>query len=67
MESVRLYEETVNRAEHEQVVSDITVKLRETLDIDTILQTAAREFRKALALEEVEVRLGNGTEHGNQE
>jgi len=67
MESVRLYEETVHRAEHEQVVSDITVKLRETLDIDTILQTAAREFRKALALDEVEVRLGNGTDHGNQE
>jgi GAF domain-containing protein len=67
MESVRLYEETVHRAEHEQMVGDITVKLRETLDIDTILQTAAREFRKALALAEVEVRLGKVADHGNQE
>jgi hypothetical protein len=67
MERVSLYEETVHRAEHEQMVGDITVKLRETLDIDTILQTAAREFRKALALAEVEVRLGKVADHGNQE
>jgi hypothetical protein len=35
--------------------------MRETLDIETVLQSAAVDFRQALKLGEAEIRLGNPT------
>ena len=57
LESARLFEETHQRAENERIVGEVTRHLRATLDIETVLQTAAREFRQVLNLEEAEVRL----------
>jgi GAF domain-containing protein len=57
LESARLFEETLLRAERERLIGDITNRVRETLDIDTVLKTAAKEMQKVLDLEEVEVRM----------
>lgn len=60
LDSARLYAETRQRAEQERLVDQVTSQMRLTLDIDTVLETAARELRDALGLAEVEVRLGEG-------
>ncbi|MFP4393703.1 MAG: GAF domain-containing protein [Anaerolineales bacterium] len=57
LESARLYEDTQRRAAREQIVSEITGRMRETLDLETVLKTAADEMRQALELPEVSVRL----------
>ncbi len=58
LESARLFEDTQRRAIQEQLTSEITSRMRETLDIETVLQTATRELRNSLNLAEVEIRLG---------
>lgn len=58
LENARLLEETHQQAQREKLIAETTSKMRETLDIETVLQTAAVELRKALDLNEVEVRLG---------
>lgn len=60
LEAARLFEETQQQAQRERLVSEITSNMRATLDIDYVLQTAAREMLNALNLSEVEVRLGDG-------
>jgi sensor domain CHASE-containing protein/GAF domain-containing protein len=57
LESARLYRDAQRRAIHEQLVSTVTGRIRETLDMDIILKTAAQETRQALGLPEVTVRL----------
>ena len=58
LDSARLYESTQRRVAQEQLVSAVTARIRETLDIETVLQTAAQEVRQALGLPEVVIRLG---------
>jgi len=58
LESARLYEDTQRRAERERIASDISARIRESLDVDTVLQTAVLEMRRALNLEEITIRLG---------
>jgi GAF domain-containing protein/HAMP domain-containing protein len=48
LENSRLLEETQRRAEREQLVSEITTKLRASNDPQVILQTAMNELREAL-------------------
>jgi len=57
MESARLYQETQRRAAREQLIGEVTTRMRETLDVDTVLQTAVREMGQALGLHDVTVRL----------
>lgn len=57
IESARLYEESQLRAENERLVSDIAGRLRSTLDLSSVLQTATREIQQAMNLAEVELRL----------
>ncbi len=58
LESGRLYQETQRRAVREQIVSEITGRMRATLNIETVLQTAAQEISEALGLLALDVRLG---------
>ena len=58
LDSARLYQQTQRRASRERLASEVTARMRETLDVDTILQTAVREMREALGLAEVEVHMG---------
>lgn len=57
LESARLYADTRRRAANERLTSDITTQIRETLDMDTVLQTAIRALGERLGLARVEVRL----------
>ena len=59
LESMRLLEETRYRAERERLVGKITARMRETLDLETVLMTAAQEIRQELDLPEVVVRLAH--------
>ena len=56
-ENLRLIEETQRRAAFDRLVGQVTARMRETLDLDTMLKTAAQEVRQALDLPEVVVRL----------
>lgn len=63
-ENLRLIEETQRRAAFDRLVSQVTARVRETLDLDTMLKTAAQEVRQALDLPEVVVRLTSPTVDG---
>ncbi len=57
LENARLLEQTRQRAEREHILSEITARVRETLDIETILRRAADETRAAFALPEVFIQI----------
>ncbi|MBN2393469.1 MAG: substrate-binding domain-containing protein [Anaerolineae bacterium] len=57
LESARLYQDTRRRAAREQMSALVAARIRESLDVEVVLQTAVREMREALGLAEVEVQL----------
>lgn len=57
LENTRLVDEAQRRAEREQMLGKVSARLRASLDIDTVLQTAVQELKKSLNLEQAEVRL----------
>jgi len=57
LESARLYQDTQRRAARERLTGEITTRMRETLDIETMLITATQEIRQSLDLPEVVIRL----------
>lgn len=57
LENIRLVERTRERADREQAISNISARIRETLDLDIVLRTSAREIQRALNLQEAEIRL----------
>ncbi|MDX9953057.1 MAG: GAF domain-containing protein [Anaerolineae bacterium] len=61
LESGRLYRDTQLRAARERLVGEVSGRIRETLDLETMLRTAAEQMRQALDLEDLIVRLAPGT------
>jgi GAF domain-containing protein len=57
LESARLYQDTQRRAAREQLTGEVTARMRETLDVETVLKTAADEMYQALGLDEIVIRL----------
>jgi GAF domain-containing protein len=57
LDSSRLYAETQQRAEQERLVGEITSRMRETLDVESVLQTAAEEIYQTLNLENLVIQL----------
>jgi GAF domain-containing protein len=57
IEMANSFEQTTRRAEREKRTGEITGRIRETLDIDVILRTAAQEVRQLLDVPEVIVQL----------
>lgn len=57
LESARLYEDTQDRATRDRLISEVAGRIRETLDVNTVLRTAADEMYGALGLSEVVIRL----------
>lgn len=57
LENARLLEEAQRRAYEEHLLGEVTARMRETLDVETVLKTAVQEVRRALELPEVIVRL----------
>jgi GAF domain-containing protein len=60
LDGARLYGETQFTAARERTISEATTRMRETLDLDALLRTAAVELRQVLGLAEAEIRLGPG-------
>jgi len=58
LESARLYQDTQRRAAQERLLGEVTARMRETLDMDTVLQTAVHEISQALGLAALDLRLG---------
>ena len=65
LENSRLLEETRRRALQEQIVNEISARLGRSLDVDTLLQTAARELGSLPDVAEVSVYVepANQKEH----
>ena len=57
LESASLYQDMQRRAVREQLVGQVTSRMRQTLDVEGVLRTAIEETRHALGLPEVIVRL----------
>lgn len=58
LENARLFEQTQTRARREQIIRQITDKIRGTTDLDAILQTTVKELGKALGTSRAAIRLG---------
>ena len=61
LENARLLEEAQRQAEQEALLGQVTSRVRSSLDIDAVLQTAAKEVAYALGLSEVVVQLTPST------
>ena len=59
-DNLRLLDETQRLAARDRIIGEVTARVRETLDVDTVLQTAVREIGDALNIAQVEVRMGSG-------
>ncbi len=58
LDNLRLVEQTQRGALRERLVADVTDVMRQSLDIDQVLQAALRAMGEAFELDAVEVRLG---------
>ena len=67
IENARLLDETQQRAEREQALSEVTTRFTRSLDIDTLLQTAVRELGQLLQADEISVYLGTPPADGVEE
>ena len=55
LESARLYRQTQRRAAREQLTIEISDRIRSSLNIDTILQTAVREIGEAMDVHDLSI------------
>jgi GAF domain-containing protein/HAMP domain-containing protein len=60
LERARLYYDSQQLAERERLIGEVTGRIRQTLDVDTVLRAAAHEMRQVLDLAEVELRIAGG-------
>ncbi|NTW11762.1 MAG: GAF domain-containing protein, partial [Anaerolineales bacterium] len=58
IDNVRLVEDATQRARQEQLVGELAARFSQTMDIDSLLQTAARELGQIPDVTEVSVYLG---------
>jgi len=65
VENIRLLEEATQRAKHEQTVGMLAARFSQSLDLDTLLQTAARELGQLPDISEVSVFIGQETEQSS--
>ncbi len=66
IDNLRLVEESRNRAAREQLSSRIADRMRESLDLERVLQTAAQELGEAFGLREVVVQLAPARERSEE-
>jgi len=57
LDTARLAEEIRDRAQRDALISELGGRFRSSLDLESVLKTAAQEFQKAFQLQEAEVRL----------
>lgn len=59
LENSRLVDETQKNALRDQVIANISARVRETLDIESVLRTATTELRRVFDLKEAEISIGS--------
>ena len=57
LESARLYQDTRRLAVRDRLVSQVTTRMRESLDVQRVLETAADELYQAFGLDKVVIRM----------
>jgi GAF domain-containing protein len=57
LELAKAYEHTAKRAQRERQINEATQRIRQTLDVTSILQTAAQEIRQLVGVPDVTIRL----------
>ena len=62
VDNIRLLEEATQRARQEQAVGKLAAQFSQSLDLDTLLQTAARELGQLPDVSEVSVFIGQADE-----
>lgn len=71
LDSARLFSETQQQAQRERLVGEITARMRQTLDVETVVRTATNEIYQALGLESIDIWLtaaeteNNNNDRGN--
>jgi GAF domain-containing protein/HAMP domain-containing protein len=64
-DNLRLLDETQRRAARERLTSKVTARMRETLDLEAVLKTAAGEMRQTLGLDKIVIRLATDEADGD--
>lgn len=59
LENSRLVEEAQKNAARDQMIANISTRIRETLDIQSVTRTAAEEIRRVFDLKEAEIAIGH--------
>jgi GAF domain-containing protein len=62
VDNIRLLEEATQRARQEQTIGRLATRFSQSLDLDTLLQTAARELGQVSDVSEVSVFIGDFAE-----
>ena len=65
VDNLRLMDEIQSRAARERLIGEVTAHMRETMELDAVLQTAIRSIGEALDIAEVEVRMRSGVTSEN--
>ena len=66
VDNIRLLEEATQRAKQEETVGKLAARFSQSLDLDTLLQTAARELGQLPDISEVSVFVGQEAEQNSQ-
>ena len=66
VDNIRLLEDATERAKQEQTVGKLAARFSQSLDLDTLLQTAARELGQLPNISEVSVFVGQEPEQTSQ-
>jgi GAF domain-containing protein/HAMP domain-containing protein len=64
-DNLRLLEETQRRAARDRLLSEVTARMRETLDVRTVLETTADQLYQILDLDKVVIRLTTDGSEGD--
>ncbi len=65
LDSARLYQDVQRRATRERLVGEVTTRIRESLDVEKVLQTAVDEIAGALGLAALDLRLVTEQDFGD--
>ena len=67
LERAQLYEDSQRRAAREQLVGEVTGRIRQETELEDIFRTAVDEIQQALGLEQLVIRLADAGRSGAQE
>ncbi len=59
LENSRLVDEAQKSALRDQMIANISTRVRETLDVESVIRTAATELRRVFDLKEAEISIGS--------